>query len=654
MKAPWLRRSRSAHVCLVKILGIIPQAVAVSETEACATEDPANRGNRGTLVTVTRNDQRIMQESETVSTQRRMISLTAGVPLGLLLLLVAAWGIDTTVSGDRVMRGVTIAGTPADGLDRSDLQALASDLTSRLGEQPVAVAMGDASAESDPVTLGVRVDADALSDQALNARRDGFFVGRPFRWLGSFISDHDIDPPYSIDDKAVDAATSELIDTYLAKPIEPTFEIAADMLTVAPGIDGATFTPDQLGGALPAMMELGPPFALTITPDVLEPDVDTVALEAVAAEANAATGPGLTIKVLDDAVAIGPAQLRTWVHLDIEGAEPRWLLDEPRMLTDLAPAFPSLGGADQQARFEISDGRPIIIPASESLSCCEPGAALVVQEALKDARPEVVLEPTITGGDKGAAALETLGIVEEVSTFSTNHKCCENRVTNIHLMADLVRGTVVRPGETFSLNGHVGERTQARGFVPAGAIAQGVLEDQVGGGVSQFTTTIFNAAFFAGMELVEYQSHSLYFSRYPRGREATVSWPKPDFKFRNDTPYGVLIWPTYNDTSISVTFYSTKNITVEDLGRRESAQGACTRVTTTRQRTWPDGQTETDTVFALYRPSEGLDCNGNPTKPTTTTVPPPVDPNATTTTSVLPPAETTTTTTGPPPTAEGE
>ncbi len=583
-----------------------------------------------------------------------MIYLTAGVPLGLLLLLVAVWGIDTTVSGDRVMRGVTIAGTPADGLDRSEIQALASDLTSQLGEQPVTVAMGDTSAESDPVTLGVRVDADALSEQALNARRDGFFVGRPFRWLGSFFSDHDIEPPHAIDDEAVDAATSELIDTYLAKPIEPTLEISDDVLTVDPGIDGATFTPDQLRGALPAMMELGPPFALTIAPDVLEPEVDTVALEAVAAAANASTEPGLTIKVLDDAVAIGPAQLRTWVDLDTEGAEPRWQLDERRMLADLAPAFPTLGGADQRAHFEISDGRPIIIPASESLSCCEPGAALLVHEALQAASPEVVLEPTITSGDEGAAALEALGIIEEVSAFSTNHKCCENRVTNIHLMADLVRGTIVRPGETFSLNGHVGERTLAKGFVPGGAIAQGVLEDQVGGGVSQFATTIFNAAFFAGMELVEYQSHSLYFSRYPRGREATVSWPKPDFRFRNDTPYGVLIWPTYTDTSISVTFYSTKNITVEDLGRRESAQGACTRVTTTRQRAWPDGRSDTDTVFALYRPSEGLDCNGNPTKPTTTTVPPLTDPNATTPTSEAPTTTTTTPPSGPPPSAEGE
>ncbi|MDA3039542.1 MAG: VanW family protein [Actinomycetota bacterium] len=586
-----------------------------------------------------------------MSTQRRMIYLTAGMPLGLILLLVAAWGIDATVSGDRVMRGMTIAGTPADGLDDAELRAIASDLTAQLADQPVEVAMGDASADSDPVTLGVRVDADALVERALTARRDGFFIARPFRWLGSFFSDHNVDPPYAIDDAAVAAAAQELIDTHLAKPIEPTLEVEADMLILAPGIDGATFEPTQLAAALPAMMEQGPPFALKITPDVLESDIDIAALEAVASEANEATESGLTVRVLDDVVAIAPAQLRAWVDLDTEGTEPRWLLDEQRMLADLGPAFPSLGGADKQAHFEISNGRPIIIPPAGSLSCCEPGSAAAVQDALLEGSAEIALEPVIAGGGEGVAALETLGIIEEVSTFTTNHKCCENRVTNIHLMADLVRGTIVRPGETFSLNGHVRERTQAKGFVSAGAIAQGVLEDQVGGGVSQFATTIFNAAFFAGMELLEYQSHSLYFSRYPRGREATVSWPKPDFRFRNDTPYGILIWASYTDTSITVALYSTKNITVEDLGQRDSARGMCTRVTTTRQRTWADGRTETDTVFAVYRPSEGLDCNGNPTRPTTTTVPPPADPNATTTTSD-PSADTTTT--GPPPTSEGE
>jgi hypothetical protein len=132
---------------------------------------------------------------------------------------------------------------------------------------------------------------------------------------------------------------------------------------------------------------------------------------------------------------------------------------------------------------------------------------------------------------------------------------------------------------------------------------------------------MFNAAFFAGMEFVEYQAHSIYFSRYPRGREATISFPKPDFVVRNTTPYGILVWPTWTDTSITVTLYSTEYVDVKDVGRTESAQGACTRVTTTRERTYQDGTVERDTVFAVYRPGEGFDCNGNSTRPTTTTTP---------------------------------
>ena len=582
--------------------------------------------------------------------------MVAGIPLGLLLLLVAAWGIDTTVTGDRVLRRVTIADTPADGLDRADLEALAADLTSELLDQPVVITMAETEATRDPVALGVQIETDRLVDEALNARRGGFFLLRPFRWLGSFFSDHDLAVPYIVDEETAATATSELIRTTLAKPIEPTFDLVEGQLVVSAGSDGATLGDGRLAEALPAMMATGPPFTLVLTPLPFPPSVDTEALEAAVADANARTEPGLTVRVLDDSVSIGPEQLRRWVTLDTNDT-PEWRIDETVMLADLGPAFPALGGLDQQAHFDLVEGRPVIIPASESLVCCTEGSADKVLDAIAawPEAPEVELAPIISGGDEGAAALETLGIVEEVSTFSTRHDCCQPRVSNIHLIADLVRGTIVRPGETFSLNGHVGERTTAKGFVPAGAIAQGVLEDQVGGGVSQFATTIFNAAFFAGMDLVEYQSHSLYFSRYPRGREATVSWPKPDFRFRNSTPYGILIWPTYTDGTITVSFYSTKNVTVEDLGRIEAAQGACTRVSTTRQRTWEDGRIEQDKVFAVYRPSEGLDCNGNPTKPTTTTT---ADPNATSTTTpgatTTTPGATTTTSATPPSTAEGE
>jgi hypothetical protein len=260
--------------------------------------------------------------------------------------------------------------------------------------------------------------------------------------------------------------------------------------------------------------------------------------------------------------------------------------------------------------------------------------------------------------DGGVAEAEALGIREVVGEFTTRHRGGEVRVDNIHRIADLIRGVVIGPGETFSVNDFVGPRTRENGFVAAGVIQDGVFEEAVGGGISQFATTMFNAAFYGGMDLVEYQSHSLYISRYPYGREATLSFPAPDLVVRNDSPFGILVWPTYDDTSITVQLWSTRWATVTELGQTEEPSNQCTVVRTTRQRAYPDGSSETDVVTARYRPGEGLDCNGQPTReeeapetvPTTTppvgttptvptdptTVPPATDPSATTAPPTVP------------------
>jgi vancomycin resistance protein YoaR len=215
--------------------------------------------------------------------------------------------------------------------------------------------------------------------------------------------------------------------------------------------------------------------------------------------------------------------------------------------------------------------------------------------------------------DGGKARADEWGIRELVASFTTRHACCAGRVANIHRIADLVRGQVIEPGETFSVNDFIGRRTRANGFVAAGVIQSGHFTDQVGGGISQFATTTFNAAFFAGLDIDEYQSHSIYISRYPYGREATLSFPLPDLELTNNTPYAVMLWPTYTGTSITVDVWSTKYFEVEQTRQTSYKIGRCTRVNTYRSRTAPDGTVIDDMYFATYRPGEGLDCNGNPT-----------------------------------------
>jgi vancomycin resistance protein YoaR len=180
-------------------------------------------------------------------------------------------------------------------------------------------------------------------------------------------------------------------------------------------------------------------------------------------------------------------------------------------------------------------------------------AATAVEAAARAGQTEVSVPGTAVAPATRPANLA--GVDQLIGTFTTYHPCCAARVTNIHLIAKIVDGTVVAPGKTFSLNGKVGERTRDKGFVPAPAIVAGELEDQLGGGVSQFSTTLFNAAWFAGLPILEHQPHSKYISRYPPGREATLDWGNIDNIFRNDTPAPVVIRVKTTGTSVTVGLY---------------------------------------------------------------------------------------------------
>jgi vancomycin resistance protein YoaR len=171
--------------------------------------------------------------------------------------------------------------------------------------------------------------------------------------------------------------------------------------------------------------------------------------------------------------------------------------------------------------------------------------------------PVVVQQPEVT-----TAELRALGIRERISAFTTHYPPGQPRVVNIQRASAVIDGTILRPGETFSMNAVLGERTAAKGYVPAPQIVGSSFADSVGGGISQVATMLYNGAFFAGLELIEHQPHTLYIDRYPLGREATISWGGPELIFRNDWPASVLIKLETSPTSIVVSFFSSR------LGRR--------------------------------------------------------------------------------------
>jgi vancomycin resistance protein YoaR len=557
--------------------------------------------------------------------RRRWVLPLSLVPAILLVVIVIAWAVDTSSGG--VARNVRLAGTNVGRLSETELATQVASLAKDYASVPVEVVASPGKDEPEGSThtytttageIGLTIDRDRTVEHALAVGDDSFFLLRPFTWVGSFLSERRAPVSYRVSSDQVATAAVELEGADRTAPTEPTVDLVDGAFVVVPGKPGTGIDPADIAAALPeAAAERGSgdaPVRVRVTRGAIPPVGGEEAAQQAAAGLESLVKDPVEITTSAGSRTIAPDVLRTWVTLATApdgtvGAG----LDPAKVDAGLRTAFKGITGGPVDAHFTVTDGKPTIIPEQAGKICCGAGAAATILSALEAGSRSVALElvdapPTFTAAEAGK-----LGIIEEVghpSEFgpTTEHKCCESRVQNIHHIADIIRGTVILPGQTFSVNAKVGKRTIAGGFTTGGAIIDGRVGTGIGGGISQFATTFFNASLFAGLDFGEYQSHSLYISRYPKGREATLSYPHPDLQIKNTTPYGVLVWPTYTDTSITVHLYSTTYAQVQVGTPTPSPAGNCTKYTTPRTRTYPDGHVVHDTVFARYRPAEGVDC----------------------------------------------
>jgi vancomycin resistance protein YoaR len=166
-----------------------------------------------------------------------------------------------------------------------------------------------------------------------------------------------------------------------------------------------------------------------------------------------------------------------------------------------------------------------------------------------------------------------MGITGRVAGYTTYYGGEPNRIHNVQLVARLIDGALIAPGATFSFNGTTGERSADKGFLEAPVIINGELQTGLGGGVCQVSTTVFNAAFEAGVPIESRTNHALYISHYPQGRDATVNYPDTDLKFRNDTGRWLLLRAFVGSSALTVKLYGTPQ------GRRVESETAPLEVT---------------------------------------------------------------------------
>ena len=529
-----------------------------------------------------------------------------------LVIAAVAWTAHVASEGNEVAPNVKFAGADLSGATPEVAAAQVGSRETAFLDTPVTIDLGDTSTTMTAGEIGFDYLYEETLDALVRARHGDGPISEFVHWVTTPFETVTIEDYYTLDEaEALEQLSDERF--VLETPTEPRLEPDGEIVSVVPGIDGVGIDEEALVEDLAAAAVAEGDVEVVAELIPIPPEVGDEQAQMVADRVNEQTAQGIVAAVGLTTGRLDPEQIRAHVTGEVEDGEMTVSLDVDGLHEDLESLFPDISGPMEKPQLEVVDGQVRVIEegAPPQVCCSRESTEEVARRLLDEGAPIYQLETRPSEDPEEVAWATGSAIREIVGEFTTNHACCEGRVTNIQTMADKLAGYYMLPGETLSFNDYVGRRTREKGYVPAGAIRGGYMTDEVGGGVSQFTTTMFNAAFFAGLDLDEYQSHTVYFSRYPYGREATLSMPGPDLVLTNSTEYPVLIWPTYDDTSITVSLYSTDHIDVTELDQRISSRGQCRHSQIDRQRTYPDGQVRVDTIVANYRPAEGIDCNGN-------------------------------------------
>ncbi len=549
-------------------------------------------------------------------------ALWAAGGLGLLVVLALVALVDVRGSRNHVQRNVVVAGENIGKMSAAELESFLNQLEGRYRTMNVSIVPPEGAFNVSGAEIGVQIDRDRLRRQILRIGHSDGSGARIGSYLGSFFGTSDVSVPINVDPQQVTQAIRDNDADSAEQPVDPTLVVKDDKFVIKPGKPGLGISPAVVVSTLEQVLPQGPyPIEIPVERKVLPSRYTDAELSSLLDRAVQLTSKPLAVRVADKELTIQPKQLRRLVTPTIVNGEVSLQLDGDKAMEIITKGIGSVGRPAKDARLRVNDdGTVTSVPAEVGLKCCGEDASEKLNAAVAAGANEIVeldlveIQPKVS-----TSQVESLGVTQLVATFTTKHAPGEVRVKNIHHIADLIKGIVIKPGDTFSVNDTIGPRTEANGFYKAHVIEDGVYAENFGGGISQFATTLFNAAFFAGLDLVEYQSHSLYISRYPYGREATLSFPDPDLKIRNSTPYGMLIWPTYTQRSITINLYSTPYVKGEVIDQTVEKRDQCKIVYTSRLRTYVDGTTKKDRTRAFYRPAEGKDCNGNPTAGATTT-----------------------------------
>ncbi|NNG97380.1 hypothetical protein HLA97_08985 [Gordonia araii NBRC 100433] len=486
--------------------------------------------------------------------------MTGRVAAASLIVFSAVTAGDALATHGRTARGTTVADLSLSNKTKVAVDEGLDELK-KIITAPVRVRTSSGNAEFTAEQLGLSFDEPKTIEKAMEQPRNPLR-----RFAAIFGFQRKVRPVVKIDrakfDKTLDAERKNLEKAAVEGGVH--FEVQGQRVVAVPDMpsSGLRINRDRAATLVAAHWLEGDEILLPMEP--FQPTVTAVVVrETLNGPAQQAVSGPIAVKARGKSLTIEPAKLAGLLTFAPDGKGALVPTVDEGKLTGELGELKATQSKPKSARFTMSGGRPTVVPGNSGFTVDWPGTAGALAAATGGNRTAEVayreIKPRLT-----TAAAKKLGIREVVSEYSTTG-FSQTSGENIRRVAQVVDGAIIKPGNKFSLNNFTGPRGEAQGYVSSTIIDHGHAAKAVGGGISQFATTLYNAAYFAGLEDIAHTEHSYYISRYPEAREATVYEGAIDLVFRNNTPYGIYVETAWSSSAVTVRFWSTQTVKVESV-----------------------------------------------------------------------------------------
>ena len=505
-------------------------------------------------------------EQETISKKRLTRTAWFWILVAVGVVVIAcglAVLVDSLVYTDEVHAGVSVYGVDLGGMTKGQAAAALARLVDSAG--PLTLSTADKTWTVTPEDAGTAMDVKGAAAAAMAVSRENDFFEDVYTRFRLYFESRDLPLNGTVDQAKIDTVLSGIAKELHVTPSNAGLAVQNGTVQVIDGLNGQDADTSALGEQMKTLLVALHTATLDVPIVVKEPVVQEADNRAAQEQAQTMIGAPITLTNHGKQWTLTPEQLASYLGFRFEGQNgvPTLVpyLSESKLQLFLSGLAPDVEIDPVSAKF-TSDGSSVnVIPAvnGETLDIAETAKALDAA-APEPAGRTVEVAVTSTEADFTTAEAEAEHFDDQLSSYTTKYVCPPNRATNVRITTQYATDVFLAPGQSYNFDKQIGPRTEARGYKLApGIVGPNTLEDVLGGGICQVSTTMFNAVFEAGLKVTERHNHSIYISHYPKGRDATVSGGGKNLRFVNDTDHYIWIRGSSNGITTTISIYGTSD-----------------------------------------------------------------------------------------------